>query len=285
MTNSIYNLLGFPSADPVMSNYVQPLPDDVKMKMNLMPSLVTTWQQEDIANSDTGGYFSNPNQIGNNTSNTATQIILNAAPFGVSGSSTNITGLISTTWTKANTILHTTVPAFQYHTQRMSNVEGIGSDVDTPHYELSIGYGKLLLVITNKTDGIEDNSTMIGSFGSILAANVISSNANTLLTMARLYANTIVVTTTGTGTELDPYVTTYSSNISLSNAQSLSDSTNAVYNLMNTYKTQDTTFFVNSKSVMDSYSSVSGFNKMGQTETDLIMNHIGTDKIKTRLNS
>ena len=27
------------------------------------------------------------------------------------------------------------------------------------------------------------------------------------------------------------------------------------------------------------------FNNIGQTETDLIMNHIGTDKIKTRLSS
>jgi hypothetical protein len=287
MSNSIYDLLGFPTNDPILSDATLEFTPDIKMQLNLMPSLVNTWQQEDIANQDTSGYFINPNQIGNNTANAATSIIINSSSMmtPITGNTSQITSLLENANTKASTLLHTTIPAFEYHTQRMSNMVSMGSDMTNPHYELSTGYAKILSFIVYRSDGIEDNSTHIGSFGSILAANAISANANTLLTLSNLYAATINASTTGTGTEGDPYVTVYTSNISLSNAQALSDSADAVYNLMTTYMSQDKTFYTNTKNVIDSYNKVSGFSRLGQTQTDLIMNHIGSDKLKTRLNS
>lgn len=280
--SSIYNLLSFPTNDPVLNGSTQVLADDVQLQMNLMPSLVNSWQQSDIANGDVGGYFSNPNQIGNDTTNTACSIVINAG-IPVTGNTPTITSLLASTLTLANTLIHTTVPAFEYHTQRMSNVVEMNSDVTHPHYQLAIGYGKLLMFITNKTDNIQNNSPLIGSFGSILAANVINSNANTFLTLSQNFANTVNVVSTDDG--FGNITITYQSNISLSNAQTLYDTANNLNNMMNTYRTQDTTFFTSSKSVMDAYNKVSGFSRLGQTETDLIMNHIGTDKIKTRLNS
>lgn len=286
MSNSIYNLLGFPTNDPILSSATVQYADDVKMQMNLMPSMVNSWQQTDIANNDTGGYYVNPNQVGNDTTNTATSLFISLGGGSpMTGNTANISALLSSTWTKANTLLHTTVPAFEYHTQRMSNMVSMGSDVTNPHYELATGFGKILSFMVYKTDGIEDNSTMIGSFGSILAANAISSNANTLLALTKTYANTITANTTGTGDPGDPYVTVYSSNISLSNAQTLYDTTNTVYNLMTTYMAQDKSFFANSKSVIDNFNKVNSLGKMGQTQTDLVMNHIGSDKLKTRLSS
>ena len=288
MSSSIYNLLGFPTNDPIMNAATVEYADDVKMQMNLMPSMVNSWQQEDIANSDTNGYFVNPNQLGNDTTNTATAIIISSSSMmtPIQGDTVTITDLLTNANTKATNLLHTTVPAFEYHTQRMSNMVSMGSDVTNPHYELATGYGKIISYMVYKTDGIENNSTMIGSFGSILAANAISSNANTLLTLSNLYANTINATTTGTGTELDPYVTVYTSNISLANAQSLSDTTNTVYNLMTTYMAQDKTFFTNTKNVVDAFGKVNKLDKMGQTETDLVTyRDWETDRKSTRLNS
>ena len=77
----------------------------------------------------------------------------------------DIVNLISSTQALAYTILHTTVPAFEYHTQRLSNMQGIGSDVTSPHYQTAIGYGKILTFITNKTDGVQNNSVVLGNFG------------------------------------------------------------------------------------------------------------------------
>ena len=59
MSSSIYALLNFPT-DPVYTSAVAPLSANVMVQMNLMPSLVNTWQQEDIANQDTSGYYQNP---------------------------------------------------------------------------------------------------------------------------------------------------------------------------------------------------------------------------------
>lgn len=282
MTNSIYNLLGFPTNDPVLSSAKTTLTTQAQTQMNLMPNLVNTWQQEDMATNNTNGYFTNPAssciQVALTASNTVMQYT------GVTCTTGAITNLVASAFNSSNTIVSTTAGQFLYHTNRMSNVVDIGDDVTNPHYQVSIGYGKILMLIVNKTDGIQDNSPMIGSFGSILAANVISANANTFLSYANLYKNTITATSV-TDPDTGYITTSYSSNISLANAQALSDSANAVNSMMTTYRNQDITFFQNSKTVMDRYNAISGFGKMGQTENDLVMNHIGTDKLKTRLNS
>lgn len=284
MASSIYNLLSFPTNDPILSSYVEPLSANASMQMNLMPSLVNTWQQEDMANDDTGDYFFNPAQVCITTSilaaNTTRDVL---GGNTVVGTTSTISGLLYSTWHKANTLTNTTTSEFLYHTNRMSNVAGIGSDVTNPHYELAIGYGKIIMMMVNKTDNIQNNSPLLGCFGSILAANAISANANTFLTYANTYRDSITVTSVDDG--FGNFTYTYTSNLTLVQAQTFSQSANNVYDLMTNYKTQDTAFFNNTKNVVDLYNSVSGFSKLGQTETTLIMNHIGTDKIKTRLNS
>jgi len=73
--------------------------------------------------------------------------------------------------------------------------------------------------------------------------------------------------------------------MSLSNAQSMYTTLSSINNEMWNRRQQDIGFFNNTRSVIERYNNVSQFNNIGQTETDLIMNHIGTDKIKSRLNS
>ena len=278
---TLYNSLGFPQNDPIMVEAAQPLSANVMIQMNNMPQLIKTWQKEDIENDNIGGYFQNPNQLAiQNTTNSA-NIVLSYP--GVTGDTPTITGILSNLYSTSNTF-NSLLSNFQYHTDRMSNVTDMGYDMDNPHYELSIGYGKMIMYIVNQTDGIQNNSPMIGSFGSIFAANAISANANTFLSYAHLYTQTIttIITTDG-----DPPITriTYTSNISLSNAQTLYNTANNLYNLMTTHMSQDKEFYQNTKILSDKLNKFSAFNNIGQTETDLIMNHIGTDKIKTRLAS
>ena len=278
---TLYNSLGFPVNDPIMSAASQPLSANVMIQMNNMPQMIKTWQKEDIENNDIGGYYQNPNQLAIQKTANSANIVL--AHSGVTGDTPTITSILSNLYSTSNT-LSSVASNFQYHTDRMSNVVDMDVDVENPHFQTSIGYGKMIMYIVNQTDGIVNNSPLIGSFGSIFAANVISANANTFLSYAQLYSQTITTIIT---TEGDPPVTriTYTSNISLSNAQSLFDVANNLNNLMTTYMAQDKQFYQNTRTLSDNFHKVSGFNSMGQTETDLIMNHIGTEKIKTRLAS
>jgi hypothetical protein len=150
----------------------------------------------------------------------------------------------------------------------MSNVVPMDSEILYPHYDISIGYGKMMMYLTNKTDNVQNNSPMIGSFTSIFASNNINANANTFLT----YTNIFISTTNTTN-----------SNISSTNANALFDVANTLYSMMTNYRQQDIDFYTNTKTVMDRYNAVSSFKNIGQTETDLINTYIGTDKIKTRL--
>jgi hypothetical protein len=278
-SNSIFALLNFPSSDPITDSLVEPLSTNVQSQMNLTPTLVNSWQQQDIAQNSTSGYFYNPAASGISVANTAALTVANVAGGNtVSGTTNTITSLISNTINVANSIITSTAAAFLYHTNRMSNVVDIGSDTTNPHYQTSISYGKVIMYIVNKTDNIQNNAPLIGSFGSIFAANAISANANTFLYYAQLYANTVTSSVFGN-------TTTYSSNISQVNAQAMSDSANAVNNMMNNYMTQDNNFYQNTKNVIAAFNTVSPLNKMGQTETDLVMNYIGTPKLTSRLSS
>lgn len=264
MSSSIYSLLGFPASSQSM---VQDLSPTVLVQMNLMPTLVNTWQQEDIATANTDGYYQNPAQSG-------TQIVWNCANTIASlannqtGTSDYITTKLSNIFSLASTISTTTANNFMLHTNRMSNVVPMDAEIGYPHYQTSIGYGKMMMYLTNKTDNIQNNSPMIGSFTSIFQSNVINANANTFLS----YTNILTATTNTTN-----------SSISSSDANALYDVANSIHNMMTTYRQQDINFYTNTKVVMDRYSAVSSFSNLGQTETDLINTHIGTDKIKTRL--
>jgi hypothetical protein len=272
--NSIYALLNFPSNDPTLNAAVQPFSANVQYQMNLMPNMVQTWQQDDIATNNTGSYFSNPAASG-------TQIVWNGANNIVSittnfmgGNTANITTLVTNTIALANNISVNTANMFMYHTNRMSNVIDMDTEVQLPHYQTSIGYGKMITYITNKTDGIQNNSVLLGSFGSILAANSVNANANVFIYWANLLANTIY---TANGN-------TYTS-ISLANAQNAYAAFSAMDSELWNRRQQDIDFFTNTRTVMSRYNQVSQFNNMGQTENDLIMNYIGSDKLKSRLNS
>ena len=58
---------------------------------------------------------------------------------------------------------------------------------------------------------------------------------------------------------------------------------------MNTFvlttRTDDENFFANCSSVIEEFKQLKGFNGMGQTQTDIINNYIGTPKLLSRLNS
>jgi hypothetical protein len=261
---SIYGRLGFDST--VASDVVQPLADTTLNHISHVPKLLNDWQTEDIANSNTGGYFQNP----------VSTVISNI--WATSNSIIEITGLSTS---NANAIyiaaigLQTAANNFYHHTNRISGVEPVNTDtILLPHYESAIGVGKIIMYLVSQTDGISNNSPLIGSFTSLFTGNTL----NTYYTTIQNYANTVansVYTQTGN----------YYSNLISTQVSTISSELIEITTFMNTKNTADVNFYINSQAVLADYNSLKGFSNMGQTQEDLINNYIGTPKLLSRINS
>lgn len=278
--SGVYDLLGFASTDPIANATVSELSDSVKNQMALMPPLVNAWQKSDIANQTTTGYFQNP--CLNSTSSAwtaANNIVLVGVPVGTTQT---ITDTLNVVYQTANTFCNANVGSnFIDHTNRMSNVVPMDSRVNLPHFNTSIGYGKLMMYLVNQTDNIQNNSPMIGSFTSVLASNTINANASTFISLANYYLSTVYAVSTPDGN--GGYVNVNHSSIDLANATALSSAFTTLSTEMQTLRQNDINFFTNTVAVAAAYSTVAQFSNLGQTDTNLIVNHIGTPKLVTRL--
>jgi hypothetical protein len=171
---------------------------------------------------------------------------------------------------------------FTYITNRLSNMVSMGTDTTTPHYQLAIGYGKMMSYISYQSDGVQNNSPIMGCFTSLYTANTLNSLvANTNILLVTLN-NSITSQTTGTPPNT---ITTHSSNISLSDAQSLDSNMAQIYSTMYRCRTSDTSFYQNCAAVFADYTAATQFNGAGQSETQLIQEVIGSPKLLERLNA
>lgn len=276
MSSSVYARLGFSFPDPIANTVIQPLSSEVEHQMNTMPIFLNSWQQEDVATGNTAGYYVNPmSDVITLVKNSAISLVTNT-PNTVTGDTNTITSLITSALNYANTIKNSTADGFLYHTNRLSNVTGMDSNITEPHFDTAMGIGKMMMYLTYQTDGVQNNSPMLGSFTSLFIANTLSDYETTASALSIVLNNSIT---------FNPFGNTYSSNISLSNAQALS---NAYYNLyitMTNYRNQDNTFFQNSSYVLNDFNKVRAFSTMGQTENYLITNYIGSPKLLSRLQS
>jgi hypothetical protein len=262
----VFATLGYNFSDP--NGYVDPLSANAIGHLEKQPAFIQTWQAQDIANNSVSGYFQNPVLTYVNTILTTANTI--AANIAVS----NCAALASAQ-TACQTLSATAV-AFKAHTNRLSGITPFsGEDITNPYYETAISYGKTALYITNQTDSITNTAPIMGNFGSILIGPQISAKSNTLYPYITLIGNSI------TG---DPVV---GQNTSLSGtqiAQILSDISNT-NTLLSGQRSADVTFYGNLKTFSDNYNTVRQFSNMGETQTYLFNNFIGSDKLITRINS
>ncbi len=273
--SGVYALLGFPTNDPVANSGVETLSPKVQTQLEMMPPMMTDWQEKDLISDQTESYYKNPcaaaTQIAWNAANTIS--VYSSLTFANAAAGT----LYNHIYSLSQEISTNSANSFMIHTDRMSNVVPLDFEVEKPHYESAIGYGKMVMYITSQTDNIQNNSPMMGSFTSLFFANNLSVYANNYYSNTQIFANTISSSIDGTTGE-----TIYTSNLTLSQARSLANSVNSVI-LMDTYRTQDNTFFQNSKTVVEKYNKVSQFNKMGQAELYLINTFIGTPQLTANL--
>jgi hypothetical protein len=134
---------------------------------------------------DTSGYYTNP-LTGTISNITVLSSNMANVSNSVSGTTNAITSLIHNTSNIANTIAYTTGTGFLYHTNRQSNVIPPDSNMNEVHYQTAMGMGKMMVYLVSQSDGITNNSPIMGNFTSLYTGNTL----NTQITLATTYYNT-----------------------------------------------------------------------------------------------
>lgn len=243
--------------------------------LNTLPSIVNTWQVQDIIDDDTTGYHSNPvGDIITTVKTTQTTISSVCSPVP------QLTGISAVAVTSANTSNN-----FFNHTQRLSGVVTVAEDLrpDLPHYENAVQIGKTVIYILNKKEdvtgtSVENNGPIIGNFTSLFVANDLIQFSNTCNSDLQKINNSISSTI-----DIDTGIITYSSNLSPTQISTITANLVYMTTFMDGMRANDENFFANEKKLIDNYNNVKLYSNPGQSELYLIENFIGSDKLKTRL--
>ena len=266
----VYATLGYSYSDP--NNNIQTFDANTQNNLIQFPAVIQSWQAQDIATNSVGGYFQNPVVTYVNTIITIALEIFNLANSVSGNANSSYTGTanLATLVPIANSLI-TDAYSFLAHTNRVSGVTPITGQTDisiNPYYQTAVAYGKQAIIITNQTDGITNNSPILGSMTSILIGPQISQSTNTL---------------TNDWITLNSGVT----NNTLSNAQVVQITTDLTQTdtLLINQQSNDVTFFQNVENLVNNYNNLQQFSNMGDTETYLCNNLVGTPKLISRINS
>lgn len=301
----IYANLGYNYDDP--NGNVNELSANTKASLANTPAFITTWQANDIATANTGGYLRNPvsnaaNTMSSHSANIYNQII---TANGLSGSTGTITNLFSSMANTCNDITGYTYQVGEYppttvtvegeiskflkHTNRLCGLRNYVDDVRAdpnaaetkPYKDTAIAYGKQVMYIVNQTDDITNTSPILGSFTSLMCEPQLTGLNVIISTHAGTINSSITYTSTIDG-EGNTYVTA-ASNLSLSVvSQMYSDITNCK-SILVTRRGHDENYFTNMKTFASRFDETKRFVNMGESETHLVENLIGTDKLLERI--
>jgi hypothetical protein len=268
----VYATLGYNFDDP--NGDILQLSANTVAHLNSMPAFIESWQAKDIADNTVGGYYQNPVAANTNSIITfAGNIIVEA----------NGVANLETIFTEANT-LQLTATNFLEHTDRISGVTPfIGQDVENPYYDTAMGIGKTALYITNQTDNITNTSPILGSFTSILIGPQVGQSASQIQNYVILIQNSL--NTEEIIDEGGNTITTTTSNLTPSQISDIETGLLNTNALLYDRQTGDVTYYTNLRAFVDKYNTTKKFTNMGETETYLVNNFVGTDKIKERINS
>lgn len=257
----IFDKLGFPAS--LSANTITYSNSTIKT-LNSVPALLTSWQMQDIADSNTSGYFINPANSAISTINTQFHLI-STISVGVDG----LSGILSAS---NNFIQSNNIVDFQEHTDRLSNVKDPSVDADLPHYHTAISAAKVLSYLLYQSDGISNNAVFIGNFGSIVTYNTVVNYATTVTNDRILIQNSIVYDMSGNYSTLTTEQKT-----------AITDNIAALNTFIYTTMTNDKNFYANCRNIISQYSTTREFNVLGDSQSYLINNFIGSPKLLSRL--
>lgn len=273
---SLFDRLGFSST--LAGDNVTDFPESTKKHMNNVPDQLSQWQKDDLSNNSATGYFKNP--VGTVTTNIGSKANTIVAIPHI-GDVSNLSSVITSSQT-----LSLAASNFMGHTNRLSNmIEPNEFTSELPHYNTASAQGRSLMYILNKTDGIENTAPMVGHFTSLYSESDLLTSYSTISSYPTTIQNSIIETSTTTEGESGPItVVSYSTNLTPIMVATINNELSNITTYMNSRRTNDVTFFNNAKTIIDEYNTVKQFSNMGQSQSDM-MQLIGSDKLKTRLNS
>ena len=279
---TLFDRTGFNFTDT--SGTITTLPNTAIQQLNTAPALVPNqWMRDDLINDNTTGYYVNP--VANscniiwNTANTLVSIANNLQGIA------NTTALWTTIYTTLGNIVDANTEMVQFinHTNRISGVVPITANTDAankPCLEQAMQVGRALTYLIFQVDGREDNAPMLGSFTSILIANTINDYANVIVTYANTINNSITITTETVGEDV---ITTKVSNLSYAAVNSIASTANTLNTLFLQRRLHDENFYTTSNELLNEAKNVRKYENLGASESSLVDNLIGTDKLKSRL--
>jgi hypothetical protein len=259
---SIFGRLGYNAANT--ESLVTPLSSNVIATMSNMPPLLNKWQTADAANNNVGGYFQNP--VAN-----ITQSIWTVANTIIAIQDLNEVANLANISLAANS-LSLSANNFYGHTNRISGVSTNNDNPTLPHYNSAIAVSKVVMYITFQSDGVQNNAPLMGNFSSLTQEANLTISYNTIKDYANTIANSINHSSNTT-------------NLTPIQINTIQQGMNTATDLMNSRRTADVTFYYNSRAIVDDYNTMKQFSNPGQSELDLFNNYIGTEKLKSRINS
>ena len=274
---SVFNRLGF-NFDTARFGSAHTLSTGAANTVNLisnnMPAM-PDWQKTDLNNGGITrtGYFQNP------TTTYVNSMLSSAAIISSNALTINAFSLSAS----ANSLI-IELGKFVSHTDNIAGVTTVYAS-DVPSYAGAASTGQSSLLTLNMAGEPQSNTdVMLGSFTSLFIQDILTANANQLLSYSIQLKNSISANTTNDG-EGGPSVTTYSSNLANSIISSMSSYCNTTSSILNTRRMHDWNFHINLQQVTQDNGFLQQFNNLGATQKYLIKNVIGTTSLVDKLTS
>lgn len=267
MSSSIFQRLGY-NFDTNRFGDAQYLSPGAEAYLKAAPIELASWQQSDIANGNiqTTNYYKNP------LAPDCALIIANTANI-ITFSSTvafDFASGANATLQAAATNLQAELNSFVSHTNNVSGVTLMTSNTDViPSLESASSIGNYLLRIVNVSDNVQNTTPLLGSMTSLFIGPEINSNVAVVNTALQLL-----------NTSVAPNGNCYLSSVQV---LTISNTLNVLNTFVSYRRVSDWNFFANATSIVMDTVKLSTFNNMGNTQTYLVNNLIGTDQLKKNL--
>jgi hypothetical protein len=260
---SIYGRLGF-NFDTANFNGDDTLTPGVQNYLSNSSINLSEWQIGDIANTTVGGYYENPynDNLGElSVFITGIEAYANTEAYGYDNPD------LANTMLAAASSAQTALTNFTNHTNNLSGVTRSSNTAAFPDLSSGLNIGRQILQIVNKSDGVQNNTPILGNFTSLYIANTISESANTIRNDYIVLANSF---------------SGANSNISNSQMNTIIFDVQSFTNEVNARTSGDISFYTNSYEIVNEYLYISQFSNLGATQNNLI-EIVGTDKLKDDL--
>lgn len=276
-SGNVFDRLGFNFDFPNPS--VIEFSNKVKDQLNTMPKLLKDWQAEDLRNGTVINYYTNPlaantYSLSVSAVNISTSCLCITTNVETGETETTIIGRLGNVYTTSIS-LKNVCDDFILHTNRLSNVVPVDTgEVNDPHFLTCASVGKVLLYITNQTDGISDSKPILGNFTSLFIKQDIDTSNNRIFLHANTIANSIEMVANTCYTTLEN-----------EEIEEIENDLTYITNLLWIRMNHDKSFWNSTKIIAEEYSTFKTINGFGNTEKYLVENYIGTDKLKESMNT